>query len=391
MKVRFDHLALLAGSMCILGTLVSTSALGSAVHPLLDDCDAAAMATHTDDIGPHPSTHSLFGSCAPVPADLAARFDMPMASHVSPGSSLHIDGARGFLAKGGSGALIRWISNSNGNWHLAANWVDGALPSDGDTAGFGLDNADFQVEVVDIDNAGNGVFLSNSLLRIERKMIFSDASADGDPALADDSMTFSMIEANGLGGSAAEFNVPVTADTVSSNRHGAVFNREITVTSILARSAHQDRWQINASSTLPIVYLLIDEERGPDGDSIDGSFSINSDLHIEHVEQVWGRLVVGADATASVGRYLYSSYVNQTENNNINPITLDGTLRVSAFTVHDIALDTLSDLAAGSYGRTGNENATFEVDFISGDGVLLVLGPDEMFSDGFEPELSPGS
>jgi hypothetical protein len=64
---------------------------------------------------------------------------------------------------------------------------------------------------------------------------------------------------------------------------------------------------------------------------------------------------------------------------------------VSAFTVHDIALDTLSDLAAGSYGRTGNENATFEVDFISGDGVLLVLGPDEIFSDGFEPELSPGS
>jgi hypothetical protein len=342
MNVRFHPLVRVTSALCMLGALASTStmAVGAALFPLLDESGEAA-----------------------------------------------IDGAHRFLDKGESGAFIRWISNSNGNWHVGANWVEGAVPSDGDTAGFGFNNNDLQFEVVDIDNAGNGVFLPNSLLRIERKMIFSDASAGGDPALADDGMVFSVIQANGAGGSPAEFNVPVSADTISSNRHGAVFNRAITVTSILARSAHQDRWQINASPTLPIVYLLIDEARGPDGDTVDGSFSINADLRIEDVEQVWGRLIVGADATANVGNYLYSSYANQTENNNINPITLDGTLRVSAFTVHDIALDSLSNLAAGSYGRTGNENGTFEVDFISGDGVLVVLGPDEMFSDGFESEL----
>jgi hypothetical protein len=280
---------------------------------------------------------------------------------------------------------VRWISNSNGSWHDPVNWVDGSVPSDGDSVGFGLNENDLQFEEIDINDAGTGVFLPNSVLRIERKMTFSDTSGGGDPALADDGMTFDVVQANGTGGSPVVFNVPVTADTISSNRHGAVFNREITVHTILARSQHQDRWQINASATLPIVYLIIDEQRGPDGDSIDGSFAINSNLSIEQVDQVWGRMIVGAESLVSVGNYLFFNYANQTENNNINPITLDGNLQVKTFSVFDIALESISDLGVGTYGRPGNENATFEVEFISGDG-LLIVRPDEVFFHGFESD-----
>jgi hypothetical protein len=57
---------------------------------------------------------------------------------------------------------------------------------------------------------------------------------------------------------------------------------------------------------------------------------------------------------------------------------------VETFTVLDTALASSSDLEVGTYGRIGNTNADFEVEFIAGDGLLTVLGVPEIFFDGFE-------
>ena len=292
------------------------------------------------------------------------------------------------ISKAGGLTNINWITNNSGSWFDADNWEEGVVPFDGVDVRFGVTDIDLSRDEVDINNFSNGVSLPNSLLRLERKITFNDGSPLGDPLLADDGMVFDLMNINGDGGAAVIFNVPVVADTMTSNRHGGVFNREITVNNILSESQHQDDWQINAAATGPINYILIDENRGADGDSIDGSFAINSDLQINQVEHDWGHMMIGLNATVEVKHYLYFEYVNEAENNRINPISIDGSLNVNVFVIYDTALNTFSDLEPGSYGSTGNETTDFQTDFIFGEGVLVVNLSDAVFSDGFEPDVN---
>ena len=282
---------------------------------------------------------------------------------------------------------LNWVSNSNGNWFDQGNWVESLVPEDGDSVRFGLVNPDFAVENVDIDNGGAGINLPNSTLRIERKVNFSDASAGGDPELADDGMVFDIIRINGSGGRGVIFDVPVTANQVSSNRHGGIFNREIAINEILATSGHQDNWQINASATQPVNYILVDENRGPDGDTINSAFNINSDLEVRLLEHVWSRVRIGVNAFVEVDRYVYNSFINQAEDNNINPLTINGTLRVEDFIVFDVASETSVGLEIGTYGSLDNENTDFQTNFINGDGMLIVHDDDVLFRDGFESSV----
>jgi hypothetical protein len=384
MTARLDFIRVLAPLACAFG--MPAAALATELGSALDiDCmlGAEVASAHLSSATSMP--HAALNACDAA-TSTARFFDRLHAEVTSIDKAGSADGAFDLGARGVKRGLIRWISNSNGNWHDAANWVGNVVPIDGDNVGFGVGEGDLQIDTVDTDNAGNGVVLPNSILQSERMMMFSDASAGGDPQFADDGVTFDTIQVNGTGGVPVVFNVPVTAVTLSSNRHGAVFNREITVAEILARSQHQDRWQINASATSPIGRVTINEDRGPDGDSIDGSFTINSTLGIELPEQVWGRVIVGTDGVVNVGQYLYSQYVNAALNNNINPITLDGVLTAERFTVIDRALGTSSDIAVGTYGRIGNASADFAVDFISGDGLLTVVGDPLIFFDGFEPD-----
>ncbi|WP_395374752.1 hypothetical protein [Marinicella sp. W31] len=285
-----------------------------------------------------------------------------------------------------AGDTTNWVSDNNGSWFDDNNWVEGFVPSDGIDVAFGIVNPNNNRDQVDIDNAGNGVILPNSEIRFERKITFSDASANGDPLLADDGLAFQNMRINGAGGAAVVFNVPVTADTVSSNRHGGIFNREINIKNILAVSQHQDRWQINASAIAPISYLLIDESRGPDGDTLDGAFRVNSDLEFNRLEHVWGRMRIAESIFVEVATYLYTDHTKQLENNNINPIFINASaiLRVADFIIYDKENDVITRQEKGSYGSLDNEDVDFQVDFIIGEGQLIVHDDDVLFADGFD-------
>ncbi len=271
-----------------------------------------------------------------------------------------------------------WVTGNDGSWFDAGNWVEGEVPITVDQVNFGVNDNDFTVDEVDIDNNGLGVDLPASLMQLERKMIFSDSSGN------DDVMNFERMRINGAGGSGVVFNVPVIADTMTSNRHGGIFNEVITANNILAMSEHQDRWQINASATAPVNYLLLDENRGPDGENTNGSFNINSDLEIVTLDHVWGRLRISSGSIVNVERYNYFDYTNQADNNSINPININGVLVVDVLSSYDTANDTVTLLEVGTYGSVDNLTANFQVDFISGDGLLVVRSGEFIYKDGFD-------
>ena len=281
------------------------------------------------------------------------------------------------------GSTTLWISNTSGSWFDDANWVGGDAPEPGVGVQFGNGGFEDPIDVVDLENGGNGVSQPADTLLINDKVRFIDSSAGGDAAFADDGMVFDTVRVDGAGGAAVIFDIPVSATTVLSQRHGAVFNREISVAEIRAVSGHQDRWQINGGVTGSIARVLLDENRGPDGDTIDGFMALNSTLAIELFDHVWGRLRVGSGAFAAVGTYIYSDYTGRDEFANINPIRIDGTLLANQFTVFSVASETASDLPEGSHGGIGHPTANFEQEFISGDG-LLIVQPDGLFQNGFE-------
>lgn len=288
------------------------------------------------------------------------------------------------LAVSGVIANFNWVIDNSGSWFDVNNWEEGFIPEGDLDVRFGVDDNDLSRDEVGIDNFSNGVNLPNTRVRFERKITINDSSAMGDPLLADDGLVFDTMNLNGAGGGAIIFNVPVTADTMTSDRHGGVFNREVTVNTILAESAHQDKWEINASATGVINYLLLDENRGPDGGNVESFFQINSHLELNWVDHVWNHMIIGADSLTSVNTYIYFDYTNQQDNNNINPITLDGTLTVGIFNIYDIANDSTIGLDIGSYGSIDNQDADFQTDFITGDGLLLVTVGDLIFNDGFD-------
>lgn len=245
---------------------------------------------------------------------------------------------------------------------------------------------------VDIDNGGAGINLPNSAIRFDAKTNLLDSSAGDltdlnggsyDFSMVDDVLTADTIAFNGAGGANNDIYVPVVANTFTSNRHGAILRMPFTVDTILARSAHQDNWVINASPTAPLTLIELDENRGPDGGSIDGSFTINADLTTATLNHVWSRLVVGAGATLTVGTYNLSDYSAEPENNNPAPIVLDGEMVVENFNFGEIAQ---SD---GTWGAIGS-GADNEVDWITGDGLLTVgsgSGPRFVIT---QIELEPG-
>jgi len=253
---------------------------------------------------------------------------------------------------------------------------------------FGVGDSDNSRDEVDIDNFSSGVNLPDTRVRFERKITINDSRAMGDPLLADDGLVFDTMNLNGSGGGAIIFNVPVIADTMTSDRHGGIFNREMTVNTILAESGHQDKWEINASATGVINYLLLDENRGPDGGNVESFFQINTDLDFNLVEQVWNHMRIGVDSLTNVNTYIYFDYTNQQDNNNINPITLDGTLSVGVFNIYDVANNIITGLDIGTYGSIDNQDADFQTDFISGDGLLIVTEGDLIFIDGFDVDIN---
>ena len=101
----------------------------------------------------------------------------------------------------------------------------------------------------------------------------------------------------------------------------------------------------------------------------------------------FGFAVVATVAAANVGTFVYHDFTGEDENNNITPVTLDGTLRVAEFIVFDAATDSQSPAALGRYGAIGNTTVDFEVTWISGAGVLHVLG-DDVFDSSFEADES---
>ena len=239
---------------------------------------------------------------------------------------------------------------------------------------------------VSIDNGGNGVNLPSSAIRFDAKTNLFDSGAGDLTDLAGGSYDFTMVDDglvadtvafNGAGGAANDIYVPVVANTLTSNRHGARFFAPITVTTILARSSHQDRWEINASPAATIDSVVLDERRGPDGGNIDGSFSFNADTSVTTLDHVWSRLRVGAGANLTVDTFNYTFYTNQVDNNADNPIVLDGDMLVATFNMIDIVDGVPVEQADGTWGAVGS-GADNEVSWITGDGLLTIgtgIGP----------------
>jgi len=191
------------------------------------------------------------------------------------------------------------------------------------------------------------------------------------------------LELNGEGGDTVTFNIPVNANTMISTRHGGVFNREITVDTILSESRHQDKWEINAGATSPINLIEVNENRGSDGGNTDGYFEINSDLEIINYRHIWGRLKVGTESLVTISKLTYWDYTNQLKNNNINPIELEGDIKTNIVYFYDVENETTTILPEGTYGRLGHPMVDNEVDWIiSGDGTIEII--DLVFANSFE-------
>ncbi len=233
---------------------------------------------------------------------------------------------------------------------------------------------------VTIENGGAGVNLPNSSIRFDAKTNLFDSGAGDltdiaggsyDFDMVDDALIADTIAFNGAGGQANDVYVPVVANTFTSNRHGARFNAPITVNTILAQSGHQDKWEINAAPTGVVAQLTLNENRGPDGDIIDGFFVTNADMTITTIDHVWSRLRVRAGATLSAATYNYTFYTNQPTNNNDNPLVLDGNMNVDIFNMIDITTGTPVEQPDGTWGAIDG-GADNEVSWITGDGLLTV-------------------
>lgn len=272
-----------------------------------------------------------------------------------------------------------WFTDSN---HPQSNPL-GRAPLDGDTVIF--PNSCCNPEpFVSIDNGGAGVNLPTSSITFDNnKTNLFDLSA-GDLsdvnggsynfALVDDGIIVDTIAFNGGGGAPQDVFVPVTANTFTSNRHGARIFMPFDVNEILARSGHQEKWEFHASPVDTIGFVELNENRGPDGGNIDGNpgFQIFADMDVTTLDHIWMRLQVEAGATLTVEEYNYSDYTNKSSNNAINPLELEGELNVTTFNIliRDDAngIANQFELAPGTY--TAND-----LTFLTGAGTLNVGGP----------------
>jgi len=261
---------------------------------------------------------------------------------------------------------------TGGSWFNPSVWVEGSVPVNGQSVAI---NKCCAQNDVDIDNGGAGVSLPASAIRFDNKTNLLDLSG------ADDAFIAASIAFNGAGGGEVDVHVPVTANTFTSNRHGAHFHAPFTVNTILANSGHQDKWEINVSPTGTITYIDLDENRGPDGDTIDGYFAFNADTTVTTMDHTWSNLRVGAGATLTVGALTYWSYLYEGSPHNVNPITLNGDMNVTTFNVFDMETSTVFTLDPGTYGRIGLSEVDNEVEWItSGDGVITVIPEPSAFA-----------
>ena len=281
---------------------------------------------------------------------------------------------------------INWIEDTSGNWFDNNNWQQGTVPVAGDRVIFNDFNIQDPYNQVNIDNAGFGVMQPGDTLVLNDKVTFVDSEVvRGEAAPIDDVMTFDLIEANGSGGKSIIFDVPVVANSMTSNRHGAVLNQPFAIDTILATSEHQDHWVINAAATAAIDYVLIDENRGADGDTIDGSFKINADLKINHLEFVWGSLQVGADTELTVGQLTYHAFAEQQENNNLSPIIIgeNSRIKIEKLIIIDVANGEIIEAQNAVFGSETNADVEVNTVLIEGPGVIVVC-QQSIFANSFE-------
>ncbi len=310
------------------------------------------------------------GMATPLPLSLTSVHAEDVHWIKGPGNNTEVE------TRYGTAALpLSWFDTTKWFTDVAEPQTpNGAVPTDGQSVAH-TNSCCNPEPFVDIDNAGAGVNLPNSAIRFDAKTNLVDSSAGDltdvgggsyDFRAVDDALVADTIAFNGAGGAANDVYVPVIANTFTSNRHGAVFNAPITVDTILARSSHQDKWQINASPTAPLTLIELDENRGPDGGSIDGVFRTNVDLTTATLNHIWSRLVVGAGATLNVGTYNLTDHsANPAPNNNPAPVVLDGDMLVETFNFGGVQQDD------GTWGALGS-GADNEVGWITGDGRLTV-------------------
>jgi hypothetical protein len=96
--------------------------------------------------------------------------------------------------------------------------------------------------------------------------------------------------------------VPVTANAVTSNRHGAVFNDATTLSTLTAGGGHQNKWRFNASPTAPLtlIELVSTDGRGSD---FDDTFHVDADVATATMNHVWSQVRVYAGDKLTVGTY----------------------------------------------------------------------------------------
>ena len=253
------------------------------------------------------------------------------------------------------------------SWHDTSKWLNhdgtpaGAVPTNGQSIAL-ADSCCNPEPYINIDLAGAGVNLPNSTIRFDAKTNLVDSTGSADPFIAD------IIRFNGAGGGENDVHVPVIANTFTSNRHGAHFHAPITVDTILANSSHQDKWEINVSPTGPLLYIDLDENRGADGGSIDGKFTVNADLTVATLDHVWSRLIVGPGATLTVGTYNVTDYSGNAPNDNAVPLVLNGQMTVGTFNFGG------ADQGTGTWGGIGS-GADTELGWITGSGLVTVAAP----------------
>ncbi len=313
-----------------------------------------------------------FGACLFVTGFVAATAHAEDVNWIGGGTNNDTSPANVALRYGTATVPLSYFDTSK--WFLDVGEFqtnpNNAIPLDGQSVGF-TNSCCNPEPFVTIDNAGAGVFLPNSAIRFDAKTNIFDSSAGDlgggyDFGLVDDALTASTIAFNGAGGAANDVYVPVIADTFTSNRHGADFFAPITVNTILANSGHQDKWSINVSPTAPIGLVELDENRGPDGGSIDGNFAFNADTEVTTLDHIWSDLRVGTGATLTIGTYnLTDTSGNAAPNTNPNTILLDGNIEAGTFNFGGV------DQGSGSWGATGS-GADTEVPWIRGNGRLTV-------------------
>lgn len=245
------------------------------------------------------------------------------------------------------------------SWFDGTNWVGGSVPVNGDLADLEVDNVQ---RTYDINNGGAGVNLPGSEIVIGRG-VYTDSVG------SDDGIIANIVRFNGAGGSAPVINVPVSAPTITSNRHAAVFNAATTFTNVLYGGSHQLRGEWNVSPTGPITFFELAATDGRGSTDFDDNVEINADLTVVDFTQIWGGLTVGVGATFTVSGTYEKAISNPSGGAvyaNQSRLFLDGNMNVAAMTFDGV------DQGTGTWGRVGS-GADNEVDWIFGDGLLTVI------------------